>query len=76
MGLLDDIAEDASSFNGLRCKVAEETEAHPELADDILEAVDSTFPAASVGRVFKKHGINIPTSSISRHRRKDCACRS
>lgn len=77
MSLIDDIREElASNHHGPRCSVAIFTEKHPDLHDDIQEALDDPAVAmTALARVLKTRYADAPGySPWQRHRAGQCAC--
>jgi hypothetical protein len=76
MGFLEEIELDKHNRQPNYCQVLVVYQDHPDLADEIREAVDSRYSGSSVCRVLKSHGIDLSVSSLRRHRRQECRCPS
>ena len=75
MGLLDDFKNEGTRPR-VRCQVAVTLEIMPKSdAADLRAALDDlTVTAAAIERVLQRRGVKLSQSTITRHRRKGCAC--
>lgn len=72
MSLLEEARAIPSRPRGNPCQVVIECQAHPDLADQILEAIYSVEQTVKVANVFRKRHIDIAALTIGRHRRIPC----
>ena len=70
----EDYATPISKYH--MCRVGLAIAQHPEMADDIIELLDSDWSAPTISRLLAAHDIDAPISSVKNHRRKGCRCRS
>lgn len=71
--MLEELAQEPDRLRGPLCDVQKAMQAHPDVADDIANAIrDRAHAHTKVSRVFAKHGINISNGTISRHRANEC----
>lgn len=73
MTLMDELAA-VGPRNRERCGVAKVLDQNPELAGEIEDAVNSSYPGSTLSRVLGRRGIVLAANSIQRHRRGDCQC--
>jgi hypothetical protein len=75
MGLLDDIKSEPRRLPAI-CSVKALLEKMPETeAQELLTALDDlTIQGSVIIRVLQRRGHEIKAGSLTRHRRKDCAC--
>jgi len=74
MGLLDELEADHNASYANHCQISYLLEDHPDLKDEILNAINSKYSSASICRVLAQHDIEIPLSTLRRHRRGECKC--
>lgn len=64
--------------HGPDCGVVKTTNAHPDVAKDILELIEGTrdkrVSYSNAAAVLKGHGIHLNPDTISRHVRGQCGC--
>lgn len=77
MSILEDLDDARPNPLGLECGVAHALKAHPDLADEIAEAVmRRDRPAKLIADVLSRHGVSVTHGTIARHRRGECRCHS
>lgn len=77
MSLLDEVAVASASIrSGGRCSVAVALEAwSPEFREQFEAALRSAHPATAISDVLReKHGIEIASQTLQRHRKNRCRC--
>jgi hypothetical protein len=75
MGLLDDIKSEPRRLPH-KCSIKSLLEQMPDTeAQELLTALDDlTIQGSVIIRVLQRRGYEIKAGSLTRHRRKDCAC--
>ena len=75
MSLTDDI-ESSRRRQGGTCTVPALVDAVGADRDDLLAALASDTPSTAIARALRGRGHYIGSTTLNRHRRGDCRCRS
>jgi len=75
MGLMDEFKAEKKRA-GTYCRVAlvRQTLSIDDLVDLDDAMKDPTITASAIERVLKRKGIELTAATITRHRRRECAC--
>lgn len=75
MGLMDEFrAEPVRTGTFCRVKIVRDSMTVDDLVDLDDAMRDPSITAAAIERVLKRKGIELSANSITRHRRRECAC--
>ena len=73
--MLPNIDDEPDMAGGQQCHVAATYTRHPDLADQIRDAINRPDKTATlISRWLRKADIPLSAATITRHRRHDCAC--